>query len=308
MPVYLPPGYESSSGHFPVAYFLHGFSGTGLGWSNTTGFSRNVIERLDELIERGSTPPLIGVFIDGWTSIGGSQWINSDATGRYREYVARDIVGYVDRTLRTIPSGLGRAIIGKSSGGYGALAMGCRHPEVFAHLAAHSPDAYFEYCYLPEFPKAVSALLKAGGVEPWFADFTKRARETRVKSEDFPVINLVAMAAAYSPKKGEPMGLELPFDLQTGRIKPEVWGRWLVNDPVRFVPKNLPNLAKLSSIFIDCGTRDEFNLRWGARMVAEELRGAKIELVHDEFDDGHTGINYRYDRSLCFLGPRLAHS
>jgi S-formylglutathione hydrolase FrmB len=306
MPVYLPPGYSSSAERFPAVYFLHGFSGNGMSWVSSSGFSPNVIERLDELIARGAVPAVIGVFVDGWTALGGSQWINSDAIGRYGEYLARDVVAHVDQTLRAIPKAAARAVLGKSSGGYGALTMACRQPDVFGHVAAHSSDAYFEYSYLPEFPKAAGPLLKAGGVEPWFREFVRRARETRVRSEDFPVLNLIAMSAAYSPKNGEPMGLELPFDLETARMRPDVWGRWLVNDPVRFVPTSLAALGRLSSLFIDCGIRDEFHLRWGARMLVEELRAAKIEVVHEEFDDGHMGINYRYDRSLSYLLPRLA--
>jgi S-formylglutathione hydrolase FrmB len=308
MPVYLPPDYPSSTDRFPAVYFLHGFSGTGVSWLNTSAFSANVVERLDALIAGGAIPPLIGVFVDGWTSLGGSQWINSEATGRYREYVARDIVAHVDQTLRTVSKAGARAAVGKSSGGYGALIMGCRHSDVFAHVAAHSADAYFEYCYLPEFPKAAGPLLRAGGVEAWLREFFQRSRETRVRTEDFPVVNLIAMAAAYSPKKGEPMGLELPFELETARIRPDVWGRWLVNDPVRFVPRSLAALGKLNSLFIDCGIRDEFHLRWGARMLVEELRAAKIEVMHEEFEDGHMGINYRYDRSLSYIAPRLARS
>jgi S-formylglutathione hydrolase FrmB len=308
MPVYLPPGYSSSSDRFPTVYFLHGFSGSATSWLNSSSFTPNVIERLDDLIGKEVIPPVLGVFVDGWTALGGSQWINSEAIGRYREYLARDVVTHFDQTLRTIPKATSRAVVGKSSGGYGALVMACRHPEVFAHVASHSGDAYFEYCYLPEFPKAAGPLLKAGGVEPWFREFSQRARETRVRSEDFPVINLIAMSAAYSPKKGEPMGLELPFDLPTARIRPDVWGRWLVNDPVRFVPRSLPALAKLSSLFIDCGARDEYSLRWGARMLVDELRAAQIEVVHEEFEDGHVGINYRYDRSLSYIAPRMARS
>lgn len=306
MPVYLPPGYEGGADRFAAVYFLHGFTGSGRSWMNASGFSPNVIERLDELVSQQLIPPVIGVFVDGWTSLGGSQWINSEAIGRYREYVCKDVVAYVDRALRTVPLAAARAIVGKSSGAYGALAIASRHPDVFGQVAAHSADAYFEYCYLPEFPKAAGPLLKAGGVEPWFREFLKRSRETRARSEDLPVINIIAMSAAYSPKKGEPLGLELPFDLQTARIRPEVWGRWLVNDPVRFIPKALPAFSKLKSVFIDCGTRDEFHLRWGSRMMVEELRAGGIEAVHEEFEDGHMGINYRYDHSLLYLAPKLA--
>ena len=305
LPVYLPPGYGSASERYPVAYFLHGFTGSGMSWLNFPGFSLSVPERMDRLIDSGAIPPLIGAFVDGWTAIGGSQWLNSEAIGRYRDYVVRDVVEFVDRTYRTVPRAGGRLCLGTSSGGFGALVMGRHHPEVFAHVASHSGDAAFEYCYLHDFPRAAGALLKTGGVPEWFEDFWRRSRETKAKPEDHAVLNVLAMAAAYSPKAGAPMNIELPFDEETAELKPEVWQRWLEHDPVRFIPKSAASFQKLRSIFVDCGTRDEFNLRWGARMVAHELRRAGAEVMHEEFDDGHMGINYRYERSLQFLAPRL---
>lgn len=308
IPVYLPPGYaEARETRYPVVYFLHGFTGTGLQWLNTSPFTRTVPERLDFLIEQGM-PPCIGVFVDGWTSLGGSQWINSEGIGRYRDYVARDLVAFVDRTFRTVTKGTARALLGKSSGGYGALVISRFHPELFGHVAVHSGDACFEYCYLHELPQAAGPILKAGGVENWYRDFTQRSLATKMKSEDHAVINMLCMAAAYSPKKGEPLGLELPIELPSGRLRVDVWNRWLVHDPVRFVPKHLGVYKKLKTLFLDCGTRDEFNLRWGARLIAEELKAGGVEHVHEEFEDGHMGINYRFERSLGFLLPRLERS
>ena len=278
-PVYLPPGYaQQNDQRYPVVYFLHGFSGSGLQWLNASAFTNNVPQRLDALIAAGTVPPCIGVFIDGFSALGGSQWINSEGIGRYRDYVARDIVNWVDRTFRTVARGGGRALVGKSSGGYGAMVISRFHPEVFSHVGCHSGDAGFEYCYLHELPQAASPLLKAGGVEPWYREFRQRAMATKMKSEDHAVINMLCMAAAYSPKKGEPLNLELPIDFHSGRLRIDVWNRWLVHDPARFVPKHLDTYRKLKSLFLDCGTRDEFNLRWGTRLVAEELRGAKHRL------------------------------
>jgi S-formylglutathione hydrolase FrmB len=305
LPVYLPPGYASSNDAYPVGYFLHGFTGSGLSWLNFPGFSFSVPERMDRLIDAGAIPPLIGAFVDGWTAIGGSQWDNSEAIGRYRDYLVRDVVEFMDRTYRTVPKSGARACLGKSSGGYGALVMGRHHSDVFGHIASHSGDAFFEYCYLIDFPKAAAGLLNAGGVRQWFQEFWRRSRETKAKPEDHAVLNILAMAAAYSPKQGAPMNIELPFDAETARLKLEVWERWLEKDPVRFIPKSAASFSKLQSIFVDCGTRDEFNLRWGARMVAEELRRAGAEVMHEEFEDGHGGVNYRYDRSLQYLAPRL---
>jgi len=114
------------------------------------------------------------------------------------------------------------------------------------------------------------------------------------------------MAAAYSPREGAPAGLELPFDPETARLRPEVWARWLAHDPVRFVPASLDSFRRLSSTFLDCGTRDEFHLRWGARMVVESLRAGGVEVLHEEFEDGHRDLNYRFDRSLSSILPRLS--
>jgi S-formylglutathione hydrolase FrmB len=306
VPVYLPPGYaENPEQRYPVVFFLHGFSGSGMQWLNTSPFTRNVPERLDWLIENNKAPPVIGVFADGWSGLGGSQWINSEGIGRYRDCVARDLVHFIDRTFRTLPKGTSRALVGKSSGGYGALVISRFHPDVFAHIGVHSGDAAFEYCYLNELPQAVGPILKAGGVEAWYRDFTERAMATKMKGEDHTVINMLCMAAAYSPKKGEPLNIELPIELPSGRLRIDVWNRWLVHDPVRFVPKHLDTYRKLKSVFIDCGTRDEFNLRWGARLVSDELKAANIEHIHEEFEDGHMGVNYRFERSLGWLLPRL---
>lgn len=304
-PVYLPAGYATSKLRYPVVYFLHGFTGAGLQWLNFPGFTRTVPERIDQLIHQGLVPPFLGVFVDGWTAIGGTQWDNSEAIGNYRDYVVRDVVGWADRTLRTIAERGARACMGKSSGGYGALVMGRDHSEVFAHLACHSGDAFFEYCYLHDFPKAAAALQKAGTAKAWFEDFWKRAAETKPRSEDFGVLNILAMAAQYSPKKGEPLNIELPFDPKTGRIREDVWARWLEKDPVRFIPKNAAAFKALQTLYVECGTKDEFNLRWGARMVVEELTRLGVAVTHEEFEDGHASTSYRYDRSLALIVPRM---
>jgi len=301
--LYLPPGYERGA-RFPAVYFLHGFSGSARGWVNVTPFQPSVPERLDLLVAAGSLPPFLGVFVDGFTALGGSQWVNSSAVGRYRDYLAHDVVPRVDRAYPTIPRREARAVVGKSSGGYGALLMGAHHPDLFGHLACHAGDAGFEYCYLPDFPRAAAAREGADPAE-WLAAFLRRARETRPRAEDHPTLNVLAMAAAYSPSPGEPLGLALPFEPSTARLKEEVWARWLAHDPVRFVPGTLPAFRELGSLFIDCGTRDEYHLRWGARMVVESLRAGGVAVLHEEFDDGHRGIDYRYERSLRWLLPRM---
>ena len=304
---YLPPGYDAAAKRYPAVYFLHGFTGSARAWSNVTPFAPSVPERVDLLVASGAVPPVVGLFVDGWTALGGSQWVNSEASGRYRDYVARDVVAFADARLRTVPDASARAVVGKSSGGYGALVLGAHHPDTFGHVACHAGDAGFEYCYLPDLPRAAAAL---EGTDPaaWFEAMLRRGRETKLRADDHTVLNVLAMAAAYSPRPGPPLGIDLPFEPGTARLREDVWARWLEHDPVRFVPRALGAFRRLRSVYLDCGTRDEFNLRWGARMVVEALRAGGVEVVHEEFDDGHRGIDYRYEQSLRWLGPRLGPS
>ncbi len=302
---WLPPGREDGRG-LPAVYFLHGFTGSARAWRNVSPFSPTVPERIDALVAGGAIPPFAAVFVDGFTALGGSQWTNSPAIGRYQDYVADDVVAFVEARLGTVARREARAVVGRSSGGYGALRLGRDRPDVFAHLACHAGDAGFEWCYGPDLPRAAAALLGARDAAAWLADAVRRARETRLAGADHPVLSVLAMSAAYSPDPSAPLGAALPFELPSGRLREEVWARWLEADPVRFVPRALDAYRRLATVFLDCGTRDEFHLRWGARQVAAALRAGGVEVVHEEFEDGHMGTGYRYDRSLALLVPRLA--
>ena len=172
-----------------------------------------------------------------------------------------------------------------------------RHPEIFHGLADHSGDSAFEYCYLPDFPKAMEAFREVGSPGKWLANFWKKPN--RHQANDAPPLNILAMAAHYSPnRRSKEMGVELPFDLNTGEISQRVWNRWLSFDPVRMVEKYRKNLSKLKLIYIDCGTKDEFNLQWGARILHSKLERNNIDHYYEEFEDGHMNISYRYDVSL----------
>ncbi len=301
--VYLPPGHAPDR-PLPAVYFLHGMGSGARGWTGFSLFVPIVPERLDALVAAGRIPPVLGVFPDGLTSLGGTQWIDSPAVGRYSAYLVDDVFPLVEGRFGAIPRPGSRAVVGRSSGGYGALALARHRPGAFSHLAAHAADAGFEYCYLPDFPLAAAALL---GTDPdaWLRGMRRRSAETRLRGEDRAVLNVVAMAAHYSPLAGAPLGLELPFEPATARIRPEIWARWLAHDPARFVPADPEPFRRLATLFVDCGTRDEYHLRWGARMVVESLRAAGIEVVHEEFEDGHRDTGYRYERSLEFLVPRM---
>jgi enterochelin esterase family protein len=298
---YLPPGYDGKQ-ELPVVYCLTGFTGTGRALLNTSPWVEGLHERLERLLAAGEIRPLIAVMPDCFTALGGSQYLNSVATGRYEDYLLQEIVPHVDERFATVAAPAGRAVMGKSSGGYGAFMLAMRHPDVFGLTACHSGDMYFEYCYKADFPKLANGLWKHGDVRAFLEQF---ARQPKKRHEDVAILNVLAMAACYSPDPDGPLGIGLPIDEQTGVVRDEVWSRWLANDPVHIVERYADNLRKLRLIFIDCGSRDEFHLHIGAREMSRRLRKLGIDHIHEEFDDTHMSISYRYDVSLRRISAAL---
>ncbi len=305
--VYLPPGYdlaENARRRYPSIYFLSGFTGRGGMLLNASGWGEPLDRRLDRLIAARRMKPAIVVLPDCFTRFGGSQYLDSSATGRYETHLVRELVPWVDARYRTRPDGRHRAVIGKSSGGYGALVLGMRHPGVFGVVASHSGDAYFEYCYVPDFPHFLNAVREHGGVREFVRAFEAAPKKTHSMVK---AMNIFAMASCYSPNRRATasFGVDLPFDLATGELVPAVWRRWLRCDPVRMASRHVRQLRKLRFLFLDCGLRDEFHLQWGARILSQELKRLRIRHVHQEFDDGHMDIPYRYDVSLPLLSRHL---
>lgn len=300
IPVYLPPSYGTDPNRrYPVFYLLAGFTGTGESHLHRTAWVEPFPERCDRLIAARKMVEAIVVMPDCFTRYGGSQYLNSSATGRYEDHVAQELVAHVDRTFRTIPDPRGRAILGKSSGGYGALVLAMRHPDVFGHVACHSGDIYFPYCYAVDFPRHLNIVRKHGGTAGFLRAWEKMKK--RNDSSLHAAINTIAMASCYSPNPTSKLGFDLPFDERTGEMRPEVWKRWLAWDPVSMLPRYRRNLGKVRTRFLDCGTRDQYHLQWGARIFAAKARALGVPFIHEEFDDDHNGIQYRYDRSLEIL-------
>ncbi len=303
VPVYLPPSYDANgSRRYPVLYVLTGFMGRGRMLLNDSPWSPSLDDRMDDLIARGACDEMILVMPDCFTRFGGSQYLNSSATGRYEDHLLHELVPHIDARYRTRADRAHRGLVGKSSGGYGALRLGMRHPEVFGALACHSGDLYFDYCYRGDIAPACAALQRSGGLEPWLTAFEAKRQK---KHEDFLVLNVLGMAAAYSPNPAtQPFGFDLPCDLETGAFRNDVWQRWLANDPLALLDAHADALRAMSLVYLDCGIRDEWNLHLGARMFARRLTALGIAHEHQEYDDGHMGVSYRYDVSL----PRIARA
>lgn len=118
-------------------------------------------------------------------------------------------------------------------------------------------------------------------------------------------LSILGMAAHYSPDSKSELGVDFPFDLETGEIRQRVWERWLSFDPVRLIESYHESLAKLKLIYLDCGTRDEFNMIWGCRMIHSKLKSMGIEHYYEEFDGGHRKIGHRYDVSLPLIYQKM---
>jgi S-formylglutathione hydrolase FrmB len=309
--VYLPTSYRNSRKRFPVVYLISGYTGFGKMNMNVSAYSENIQERMDRLIRTKKIKEMIVVMPDCLTLYGGNQYINSKGTGNYEDYLLKEIIPFVDRNFRTIPKPASRCITGKSSGGYGSMWLGMRHPDVFGLLVTHSGDSAFEYCYVPDFPKFIVALGKYGKGHSAVRNVIKKELGNKKQPKPktfFYLLNTIGMSAHYSPNpKRKEYNFDLPFNVNTGEIIPEVWNRWLKYDPTRLVEKYKRNLKKLRLIFIDCGTRDEFNLQAGARIFADKLRKNGIKCFHQEFEDGHMNIQYRYDISFKYISDHFLY-
>ncbi|MBI4867905.1 MAG: esterase [Candidatus Wallbacteria bacterium] len=300
LPVWLPPSYGTSpKRRYPVLWCLTGFTGSGVMLLNVHAFKENLPLQLDRLVATRKMPECIVAMPDCMTYLGGSQYINSAANGRYEDYLCDELVPFVDARYRTLAEPAHRGVFGKSSGGYGSVILAMRRPDVFGAFACHSGDMAFEQCYVPDFYKAVTPLAKAGGLKKFIKTFRQ---DRKPDASAHAALNTVAMAAAYSPSpKGRQPAIELPIDLETAELIPSVWSRWLDWDPVRLVEKHRNALLGLRLAWFDCGVKDEFNLHLGARILARRLEQHRIPFVHEEFDGGHFDIGFRHDVSLPVL-------
>jgi len=303
--VYTPPGYDASEQRYPAVYMIQGLTGQVDMWRNREAFRPNFPEQLDAMFARRETPPCVVVFVDCWTSLGGSQFLDSPGTGNYHTYLCDEVVPWVDANYRTLAAREHRGIAGKSSGGYGAMVTPMLRPDLFGGLATHAGDALFESCYLPEFRECARALRDDydGSYEAFWKDF--RSRPAMSKKTDGTLLNSWCMAACYS---ADPDGtVQLPFDPATSELIPSVWDRWLRWDPVRMVPDHAEQLRAMRAIYIDAGTRDEWYLDLGAEAFRRALEQIGVTDVHFElFDAGHMSIGYRYPIGLQYLAERLS--
>lgn len=318
--VYLPPSYanavEFGARSYPWVMVLSGFGANNASLLNFKPWEPNFLERYERLLTQG-VPEAIFVLPDCFTRWGGSQFIDSSGLGRYQSYLADDIVPFIESRYRTSQTRDGRAIVGKSSGGFGALRMGLDRPEMFAVIGSHAGDCGFDISLRPRFAEVLPVFEKHGGLSG-FARAMAAQGAPRSQAE-FHAMEVLALSAAYGacesgaravaprgqqtqePYLDVSSALELPVDPYTARIAPEKWAHWLSHDPL-FRAENQPNaLRDARLVFLDAGKSDEYGLQFGARMLAERLVNSGVTVQHEEFEGGHMGTSYRYDASLPII-------
>ena len=299
VPVYLPP----VGGDVPLIAVLAGYGGNGRSALHGTPWEPSFPERYERLLEAGQAAPAAFVFPDAFTRFGGSQYMNSIATGRYEDHLVDELFPFVEEQCGVGGRPERRGLMGKSSGGFGAFHVAFDRPDSFRAVASHSGDAYFELGYKPEFGRLLEMLERHGGLEEFVAAF-EEAR--RITTPMFIAMSVVAMASVYSPDPAQPLGVALPFDARTGRLDEDVWARWVEHDPVHMAPTCGAALKDYALVFVDAGLSDEYHLQFGARQLVACLEGLGVDVVHEEFDGGHMGVSYRYESSLPLITRALS--
>ncbi|MFT3797675.1 alpha/beta hydrolase-fold protein [Microbacterium sp.] len=289
--VYVPQ--RSAQGMRPrLVVLLHGYSGHAVNWLSPDQFRGSSIRPalaalLDDVFADPAVQPAIVAMPDGWTRLGGGQWLNSPVNGDFVGYVAEEVVGVVEEAYGTDPDPGSRVVLGHSSGGLGAWELATT-TDRFGALGVLAGDAFFERTQLG----MVTELLT-------------RYREEEIDPSDIPndAALPLALAASYAPDPTARLRGRLPLDWRTGALVDEVWAQWLAYDPVVNAAARRDRLAGLHGILLDVGARDEFAAQLGHRTLSARLDGLGIRHDAVEFDGTHS--SHTHERVARAIGDLL---
>ncbi|MEJ8566796.1 alpha/beta hydrolase [Elongatibacter sediminis] len=301
--VYLPHGYDESDAAYPALWGLAAFTNSGPGHLNWRNHGENLPQRLDRLIAEGAMPPVVVVFPDCYTSLGGNQYVNSPSVGRYADYLVEELIPFVAERVHVVAGRDGRGLFGKSSGGYGALYHAMNYSEFWGAAASHAGDAGFDLLFRPAFPDTSVALARHGGDALKFMRAFWSAKQ--LSGRDFNALMILAMAASYDPDPDHPATIRLPFDLHTCELDAERWGHWLRFDPIHMAARAADSLKSLHALYLDVGSRDQYHIQYGTRVLVRRLGELGVDCRFEEFDGTHSGIDWRLDHSLPYLAAAL---
>jgi enterochelin esterase-like enzyme len=290
--IYLPPSYATNKAkRYPVIYLLHGYGGRD---DTFNGRLATLPDSADRLVASGAAKEMIVVMPNAYTLHKGSMYSNSPTTGDWESYVAVDLPAYMDSHYRTIPNRMSRGLGGHSMGGYGAVRIGMKRPDVFSSLYLMSS------CCLN-----ASLTFDPGRMAPAEAIKTREDAEQAGRGRGFgPSVNL-AEAASWSPNpKNPPLYFDLP--VKDGKPQPDVIARWAANAPLAMVSQYIPNLKLYKAIGMEVGTKD--GLLRTNKQLEEMLTGFGVAHTYEEYEGDHT--NKVYERietsALPFFSKQLS--
>jgi enterochelin esterase-like enzyme len=290
--VYLPPSYSSDkSRRYPVVYMLHGY---GFGYDTFNGRLATLPDSADRDVAAGSMKEMIVVLPDAYTLHKGSMYSNSITTGYWEDYVAVDLVAYMDSHYRTIAARTSRGLGGHSMGGYGALRIGMKHPDVFSALYLMSS------CCLN-----ATLTFDPGRMAPAEAIKTREQAEEASRGRGFGVSVTLAEAAAWSPNpKNPPLYYDLP--VKDGQLQPNVIAKWAANAPLAMVEQYVPNLKMYKAVAIEIGTKDP--LYRTNKQLHDVFEAFGVAHGYSEYEGDHTNrVFERIEKDvLPFFSKQLA--
>ncbi len=271
--IYLPKGYENSNSEYPVLYFLHGFRG-----SDEVFNIQEFKKELDDAIEKKIIPPVIVVAPNSTTKFGGSFYTNSDLAGKWADYIAIDVVEYIDENYSTIKNRNSRVISGHSMGGNGALKIAMLYPNVFGSVYALSPSILYwsdELIVNHESFKKIN-----------------EAKNFKEIESDLYAAGFLAMGSTYSPKSNfPPFYCQMPFTKigNSMKVDSSILNIWESQFPLQMVKHHVSSLKSLNGIGFDWGKNDEFkHLPVTCRLLDKEL--SKFNILHtaEEYTGKHS--------------------
>ena len=287
----------------PVVIYLAPFTGSGPQRAGWKAFSETLPQRIERLTNSGELGDCIFVLPDTFTSLGGNQFVDSKVMGSWATWLANDLREQIETRYSTNGKW---GLVGKSSGGYGALVLPMLQAEKWAAAACHSGDCGFELMFKPTFPEALTAIQPHGDIDGFLA---KIKSSSGLSSSQFHCLMTVAMAATYDaiePAENNSLGIRLPVDTYTSEIEAQAWQNWLEWDPLCMIenPEKAANWQN-TKLFIDVGSSDQYHIQYGLRRLHLALEEKEIEHVWQEFDGTHSGIDHRLDISLPWLVKQL---
>ncbi|MFC1692115.1 alpha/beta hydrolase [Candidatus Latescibacterota bacterium] len=285
--IYLPPGYEDNPDkRYPVIYLLHGYYDDPLIWTKT----RNISNICNTLIEHEAIQSMIIVMPNAKNKYLGSWYTNSSVAGNWEDFITQNLVAYVDSTYQTIPQSASRGIAGHSMGGYGAMKLAMKHPDIYGAVYSLSGVLVFDNFYLDRSRKNIVLAVKAESLP-----------------EDGSLNFAISSAVVFTPNPDtQPFQCDFPLD-ENGQLIESVWQKWLQHDPLTMITSFRENLLLLRGLRLDCGTSDGWCIT-GNRIFSQALKDANIPHVFEEYEGNHTSeIPNRIEKYLLpFFSEVLA--